>query len=306
MDVTTTLEIKNTSMKSSSWWNHLIAGGVAGAISRTCTAPVDRIKIYLQIQTQKTGVIETVRHLVKEGGVLSMWRGNGINVLKVTPESAIKFTVYDESKRFLRGHEPRSLTVGERFLSGALAGNVSQMFFYPMDVLKTRLALVTKEEYMGVKNMIRDMLVKEGIKSFYRGYNAFAVGITLYCGIDLTVYETLKQNYLWYMEEESTLNPLIILGCCTLSSSVGQLATYPLAMLSTRHMATVIHKGEEVLKKRFFEKNMLRLLWQISRNEGVSGLYRGLIPNFMKSIPAVGITYIVYEYTINLLGYSMT
>ncbi|XP_020712989.1 calcium-binding mitochondrial carrier protein SCaMC-1-like isoform X2 [Ceratitis capitata] len=284
MDVTTTLEIKNTSMKSSSWWNHLIGGGVAGAISRTCTAPVDRIKIYLQIQTQKTGVIETVRHLVKEGGVL----------------------IYDESKRFLRGHEPRSLTVGERFLSGALAGNVSQMFFYPMDVLKTRLALVTKEEYMGVKNMIRDMLVKEGIKSFYRGYNAFAVGITLYCGIDLTVYETLKQNYLWYMEEESTLNPLIILGCCTLSSSVGQLATYPLAMLSTRHMATVIHKGDEVLKKRFFEKNMLRLLWQISRNEGVSGLYRGLIPNFMKSIPAVGITYIVYEYTINLLGYSMT
>lgn len=61
-----------------------------------------------------------------------------------------------------------------------------------------------------------------------------------------------------------------------------------------------------MLKKRFFEKNMLRLLWQISRNEGVSGLYRGLIPNFMKSIPAVGITYIVYEYTINLLGYSMT
>ncbi|XP_028895818.1 calcium-binding mitochondrial carrier protein SCaMC-1-like [Zeugodacus cucurbitae] len=304
MDVTTTFRVKQASLKSSPLWTHLIAGGVAGAISRTCTAPADRIKIYLQVQTKKTSFMESVRHLIRDGGVLSMWRGNGINVLKITPESAIKFAVYDESKRFLRGDESRSLTMGERFVCGALAGNVSQTFLYPMDVLKTRLALVKTGQYSGVIHMIKHMFEQEGIRSFYRGYNAFAVGIMLYCGIDLAVYETAKHAYLGYKEAENTLKPLVILSCCTLSSTIGQLSTYPLALLSSRLQAKTVFR-DEVPSKNFIDKNMVLLLWRIRQKEGITAWYRGLLPNFMKSVPCVCITYIVYEYMISLLGYSM-
>ena len=39
-------------MVTGMWWRHLVAGGVAGAVSRTCTAPLDRLKIFLQVSTQ--------------------------------------------------------------------------------------------------------------------------------------------------------------------------------------------------------------------------------------------------------------
>jgi hypothetical protein len=34
------------------WWHYILAGGVAGGVSRTATAPLDRIKTVLQLQVK--------------------------------------------------------------------------------------------------------------------------------------------------------------------------------------------------------------------------------------------------------------
>lgn len=44
----------------------------------------------------------------------------------------------------------------------------------------------------------------------------------------------------------------------------------------------------------------------IVKTEGFLGLYRGITPNFIKVMPAVSISYVVYEYSSRLLGVNMT
>lgn len=89
-------------MDNSNWWKHVIAGAFAGGVSRTVTAPLDRIKVLLQVQgAQLVSIRGCYYYMIKEGGVKSFWMGNGINVMKVAPENALKFTFHDQVTSFV-------------------------------------------------------------------------------------------------------------------------------------------------------------------------------------------------------------
>ena len=71
----------------------------------------------------------------KEGGYRSFWRGNGINVLKIAPESALKFAAYEQAKSFrLKMHTNHELSIYDRFAAGSFAGGFSQTVIYPLEV----------------------------------------------------------------------------------------------------------------------------------------------------------------------------
>jgi len=139
------------------------------------------------------------------------------------------------------------------------------------------------------------MFQKEGVRAFYKGYVPNLIGILPYAGIDLAIYESLKRAYL---RREPTDNPpvLLLLACGTISSTCGQIASYPLALVRTQLQAsyTVSNQSMNVVFRTILQK------------EGVLGLYRGIFPNFLKVAPAVSISYIVYEKVRQALGVKMT
>lgn len=139
---------------------YFIAGGIAGIVSRTATAPLDRLKVYLiaQVSPKNTldkavkegapvvaakqfgkNLIDACKELWRAGGIRSLFAGNGLNVLKVMPESALKFGAYEAAKRALsklEGSDPRHLHPTTQFLAGGFGGVVSQCLVYPLDTLK--------------------------------------------------------------------------------------------------------------------------------------------------------------------------
>ncbi|XP_075798679.1 mitochondrial carrier protein SCaMC-3L isoform X2 [Microtus pennsylvanicus] len=172
-------------------WKFLLSGAMAGAVSRTGTAPLDRARVYMQVYSSKSNfrhLLSGLRSLIQEGGVRSLWRGNGINVLKIAPEYAIKFSVFEQCKNFfcsVQDYPPFQ----ERVMAGSLAVAISQTLINPMEVLKTRLTLRLTGQYKGLLDCARQILERDGTQALYRGYLPNMLGIVPYACTDLAVYE---------------------------------------------------------------------------------------------------------------------
>ena len=265
------------------WWRHLLAGGVAGAVSRTSTAPLDRLKVHLQVHGGRKDLHmgEAMRYMIREGGVRGLWRGNGINVIKIAPESALKFGCYEEVKRLIKGDSCRELSIYERFLAGSFAGAASQTVIYPLEVMKTRLALRRTGEITGIMACARQICRNEGLRGFYRGYWPNLFGIIPYAGIDLAIYETLKNKILLGQAElGKPPSAVVLLTCGTFSSCCGQIAAYPLALIRTKLQSQAGLGAKLSLPQE--QTHALGLARFILKTEGVRGLYRGIVPNFCK------------------------
>ena len=81
-----------------------LAGGVAGAVSRTVVSPLERLKILFQIQSAgrteyQMSVSKGLMKMWKEEGWRGFMRGNGTNCIRIVPYSAVQFGSYNFYKR---------------------------------------------------------------------------------------------------------------------------------------------------------------------------------------------------------------
>eukprot|EP00913_Durusdinium_trenchii_P013222 g12411.t1 len=212
--------------------------------------------------------LKAARAILRDGGLRAFWQGNGANVLKVMPESAVKFLVYDKVK-------------DRRLLAGSVAGCVSQLVVYPLDVIKTRLAAAPAGAYNGIFDCIQVTVWKEGIQALYKGLWPALLAIIPASGIDLAVYHTLKVHYTERFRKEETSNMPLALSLCfgAASATCGALVAYPLTVVRTR---------------------LIDCFWKILDAHGPTGFYRGLIPALCKTIPAMSIGWAAFEFAKSL------
>ncbi|KAJ3091891.1 hypothetical protein HK102_012813 [Quaeritorhiza haematococci] len=290
--------------------NGFMAGAIAGAASRTVTAPLDRLRVYFQNASSDSGGALArfriaLRNIYAAGGVASFWRGNGLNVLKVAPESAIMFQALEWSKSQVASWEGskdvKSLSPQGKFLAGSMSGLIAQTITYPLDTLKTRImsnvatsGKAASSSAAGAKG--RSVLVvtvkgmvKEGPSAFYRGIVPASIGVIPYAGINLGVFDTLKSSYLAANPNATDIPTMTILGMGCFSGSVACTAVYPLQVIRTRMQA----QGSP--SHPYVYRGIGDCIKQSIAREGLKSFYKGLGATLAKAVPSAGITYAVFE-----------
>jgi len=122
------------------------------------TAPLDRLRVLFQTHS-RLGVNLTVKDGIKiiyeNGGITSFWRGNGLNVLKIAPQTMLKFYLYEAYKPALNlkqtlkegkkeGELDPRLKIIKDISIGAAGGLLSQVFIFPIETIKTRIMSETQ------------------------------------------------------------------------------------------------------------------------------------------------------------------
>jgi solute carrier family 25 (mitochondrial carrier protein), member 16 len=206
------------------------------------------------VHYEKFGILESFYRIVQQEGFLSLYKGNGAQMLRIFPYAALQFTSYEFYKRLNRSlfKQTHSHLINS-LVCGSLAGITAVTFTYPLDVIRSRLAFQFKGEniYSGIFDSIRKIYAeKYSITSFYRGYLITVLGMIPYAGLSFTSYERLRMfilnsknsnltiptdinNDTYY---ELTVPGKLICGGCT--AVIAQTITYPLDVVR-RHMQLV-------------------------------------------------------------------
>eukprot|EP01018_Ginkgo_biloba_P017103 Gb_26624 [translate_table: standard] len=291
---------------------HLIAGGAAGAISKTCMAPLSRLTILLQIQgvmhshnpnsslRNKTGILREASRIIHEEGFRAFWKGNLVTVIHRLPYSSLNFYTYERYKAFLRtmadhveglNKDNACAEMGIRLLGGGGAGITATAVAYPLDVVRTRLSAQTNSAYYkGIMQSMSRICRDEGFRGLYRGLGASLLGVAPNMSLNYCSYETLKCR--WLSKRPNDHHAAVGLGCGIFSGFASSTATYPLDLVKRRMQL----QGAAGVPARFlYTTGIVGAFKHIVRTEGWGGLYRGIIPEVCKVVPGVSICFMTYE-----------
>ncbi|XP_034508183.1 ADP/ATP translocase 2-like, partial [Ailuropoda melanoleuca] len=238
-----------------------LAGGVAAAISKTAVAPIERVKLLLQVQhaskqiaveQQYKGIIDCVTRIPKEQGFISFWRGNLANVIRYFPTQALNFAFKDKYKQVFLGNVDKRTQFWRYFAgnlaSGGAAGATSLCFVYPLDFARTRLAADVGKagatrEFRGLGDCLTKIFKSDGLKGLYQGFNVSVQGIIIYRAAYFGIYDTAKGM----LPDPKNTHIVISWMIAQSVTAVAGFASYPFDTVRRRMMMQSGRKAADIM-----------------------------------------------------------
>lgn len=267
----------------------LASGGTAAAVSKTAVAPIERVKLLLQVQDASSsiavdkrykGIMDILVRIPKEQGFAAFWRGNLANVIRYFPTQALNFAFKDTYKKMFLNNVDKNKQFWRFFVgnlaSGGAAGATSLCFVYPLDFARTRLAADvgkgSSREFKGLADCLVKIAKSDGPIGLYRGFFVSVQGIIIYRAAYFGMFDTAKVAF---QSGEQKLNFFAAWGIAQIVTITSGIMSYPWDTVRRRMM---MQSG----RKDILYKNTLDCALKIVKNEGMSAMFKGAGSNVIR------------------------
>jgi Mitochondrial carrier protein len=312
----------------------IVAGFASGMVTKTAIAPLERVKVLLQVQgmmlerasssslkeVKYRGAWNTLRLVASEEGVAALWKGNGANCLRASNVYALKFALNDSFKDFIRRVDPtfdddgaaRELDFRQLMLAGSMAGLCQTLVTYPLDLVRTRLSLNSKAaglEYAGIADCFRKTVRLEGPAALYKGLGPTLISAAPYVALQMSFYEKMKRaagkrravhqalaSDDAVHRHQVTAAVMDKLLCGAAAGIAAQSITFPGDVVRRRMQLNGANNAALVYS------SVTDCVRTIYRHEGIRGFYAGSAVNAVRAVPGSMLQFICYDTFKALLG----
>ena len=237
--------------KDSDFLTNFLLGGISAGVSKTIVAPIERVKLLLQLQDAKKGmedaskkykgIVDCFVRVNQDQGFSSFWRGNLSNVIRYFPTQALNFAFKDKIKQVFPTYNPNT-HFWKFFLNnmaaGGLAGSLSLLVVYPLDFIRTRLATDTGKaaadrEFKGMGEVVSKIVKTDGITGVYRGFGISVIGIFIYRALYFGMFDTGKAKL---FKDFRNANWLAVWAFAQFVTVTAGIMSYPIDTIRRRMM----------------------------------------------------------------------
>ncbi|ETB61133.1 hypothetical protein YYC_02054 [Plasmodium yoelii 17X] len=280
-------------------------------------------------------IIQSLLFIVKEEGILGLWKGNLINTLRGGVVYSAKFGTNDIIKEKYKtkkrdentakgiqaehlttvsnnnnssnnsGFEKNKINYYESVIAGYASGIIQKTLSYPLDLLSIRAALGVNEKYLRQKKtnteksifkIIREIHVNEGFSGFFKGYVPTLLTGVPYVTLQMVFFDLYKNIFQNNFQNNFQKNSSSLWSVALYSSIAGS--------LSNVTSLIIVFPGDTVRKRmmnngidnnNYIYKNTFHCIKKIYYHEGLKSFYSGLFPSILKCVPSGAIQFMSYE-----------
>jgi len=291
------------------------AGGISGAVAKTATAPIERVKLIIQTQdanpliksgevARYTGIGNCFARVYSEQGLGAFWRGNLTNVIRYFPTQAFNFAFKDSIKSLFPKTNPKTEFFWffmTNMASGGLAGAGSLCIVYPLDYARTRLASDVGAKQKSF-NGLWDCLVKtaSGPSGFFGLYNGFGVsvaGIIPYRGVYFGMYDSLA-GINPFKKDKGVIGLASKFAIAQATAITAGYASYPFDTIRRR-----LQMQSEKPKDQWLYKGTVDCFFKILREEGTGAMFKGAGANALRTVGSA-LVLVLYGEIKTMMGFE--
>lgn len=188
-----------------------------------------------------------------------------------------------------------SYASAKSFLAGAISGAVAKTAVAPFDRTKILMQVSQMygwERYRGsVWDSMRTIWRTEGIPGFFRGNSATVVRIMPYAAVQYSSFEFYHRTLSVHVFQSEKPSPLKRFIAGAMAGSTSVLCTYPIDLARTVLAVQVANEGAAKPLRRL---GIFATLYTISRDQGITSMYRGMYPTLVGVIPYAGISFLSF------------